>query len=285
MNFDNWDIDMYYTEKLWKVDDLQSIEVIEKGPVRATLKIERKFSDSTIIQKIYVYKDIPRVDFNSYVDWKEHQILLKVAFPIDINVDKATYEIQYGNVERATHSNTSWDAARFEVCAQKWADLSEADFGVSLLNDCKYGHDIKEGVMRLTLIKSGIEPNPTTDQEEHQFTYSLYPHSGDWRKANTTQMAYKLNVPMYTKVEVAHEGSLLAQDSIAKVNKENVIIEVVKKAEDTDEIIIRMYEFHNKRSYVKLQLFSDIESVAECNLMEENSCDIDFKNSEIEFRD
>ncbi len=283
MNFDNWDIDMYYTEKSWKVDDLQSIEVIEKGPVRATLKIERKFSDSTIIQKIYVYKDIPRVDFNSYVDWKEHQILLKVAFPIDINVDKATYEIQYGNVERATHSNTSWDAARFEVCAQKWADLSEADFGVSLLNDCKYGHDIKEGVMRLTLIKSGIEPNPTTDQEEHKFTYSLYPHSGDWRQANTTQMAYKLNVPMYTKVEVAHEGSLLAQDSIAKVNKENVIIEVVKKAEDTDEIIIRMYEFHNKRSYVKLQLFSDIENVAECNLMEENSCDIDFKKNEIEF--
>jgi len=283
MNFDNWDIDMYYTEKSWKVDDVQSIEVIEKGPVRATLKIESKFSDSIIIQKIYVYKDIPRVDFNTYVDWKEHQVLLKAAFPIDINVDKATYEIQYGNVERATHSNTSWDAARFEVCAQKWADLSESDFGVSLLNDSKYGHDIKEGVMRLTLIKSGIEPNPTTDQEEHRFTYSLYPHSGDWRQANTSQMAYKLNVPMYTKIETAHEGSLLTQASIAKVNKDNVIIEVVKKAEDTDEIIIRMYEFHNKRSYVKLQLFGEIEKAAECNLMEENIINVDFEDNGIEF--
>lgn len=284
MNFDNWDIDIYYAEKSWKVDQVENIEVTERGPVRATLKIKRKFSDSIIIQKVYVYKDIPRVDFNNYVDWKEHQVLLKVAFPIDINADKATYEIQYGNVERPTHSNTSWDTARFEVCAQKWADLSEGDFGVSLLNDSKYGHDIKEGVMRLTLLKSGIEPNPTTDQEEHEFTYSLYPHAGSWKEANTTQMAYKLNVPMYTKIEEAHEGILLGESSIAKVNRDNVIIEVVKKAEDSDELIVRMYEFHNKRSNVKLQLFSDIEKVTECNLMEKDIIDMDFKGNEIEFQ-
>lgn len=284
MDFDNWDIDIYYEEKSWKVDDVQSIEVTERGPVRSTLKIERKFSDSTIIQKVYVYNDMPRVDFNNYVDWKEHQVLLKVAFPIDIHTDKATYEIQYGNVERPIHSNTSWDVARFEVCAQKWADLSEGDFGVSLLNDSKYGHDIKDGTMRLTLIKSGIEPNPTTDQEEHFFTYCLYPHSGTWREGNTTQMAYNLNIPLYTKIEEAHEGSLPRELSIANINKDNVIIEVVKKAEDSEELIIRLYEFQNKRSNVTLELFKEIESAMECNLMERDIESADFELNQIKFQ-
>ena len=283
MNFDNWDIDIFYQEKMWKVDDVQSIEVIERGAVRSALKIERKFLDSTIIQKVYVYNDMPRVDFNTYVDWKEHQVLLKAAFPIDINANKATYEIQYGNVERPTHHNTSWDAARFEVVGQKWADLSEADFGVSLLNDSKYGHDIKDGLMRLTLIKSGIEPNPTTDQEEHFFTYSLYSHAGDWREANTAQMAYNLNIPMVTKVEEAHEGSLAKVLSMIKVDKDNVAIEVVKKAEDSEDLIIRLYEYHNKRSDITMEIFKEVSKAVECNLMEKELGAVDFEGNKLKF--
>ncbi len=283
MNYDNWDIDIFYQEKMWKVDDVQNIEVVERGPVRATLKIERKFSDSTIIQKIYVYNDIPRVDFNNYVDWKEHQVLLKAAFPVDINTSKATYEIQYGNVERPTHHNTSWDVARFEVAGQKWADLSEGGFGVSLLNDSKYGHDIKDGLIRLTLIKSGIEPNPTTDQEEHYFTYSLYPHGGDWKEANTVQMAYNLNLPLNTIVADAQDGKLSKELSMVKVDKDNVIIEVVKKAEDSDEIIVRLYEYHNKRSRVNVTFFTELESVIECNLMERDLQAVEFNNDSFNF--
>jgi alpha-mannosidase len=284
MNFDNWDIEMYYSEKLWPVDNLQKVEVIERGPVRSALQIERKFDDSIIIQKLYIYRDIPRIDFNTYIDWKNSQVLLKTAFPIDINANKATYEIQYGNVERSTHSNTSWDMAKFEVCAQKWADISEGDFGVSLLNDSKYGHDIKEGVMRLTLLKSGIEPNPVTDQEEHFLTYSIYPHSGDWKDSNTVQMAYNLNVPLYTTVEEAHGGSLNRQLSMAKVDKDNVVIEVVKKAEDSEDLIIRMYECHNKRSEVTLELFRNLQKVYECNLMEENMEEVDHSDNKINFQ-
>ncbi|GLC30875.1 alpha-mannosidase [Clostridium omnivorum] len=283
MNFDNWDIDIYYDEKLWKVDDVQSVEVIEKGPVRSTLKLTRKFSDSTIIQRVCIYNDMSRVDFKTYVDWKEHQVLLKAAFPIDINTNKATYEIQYGNVERPTHQNTSWDTARFEVCGQKWADLSEGDFGVSLLNDSKYGHDIKEGVMRLTLIKSGIEPNPTTDQEEHNFTYSLYPHSGDWRQGNTVQMAYNLNVPLYTKVEEEHAGELPAEASFAKINSDNAIIEVIKKAEDSGDLVIRLYECYNKRSNVTIELLKNIEEAVECNLMEKDMEPVNFEGNKLSF--
>ncbi|SHJ85962.1 alpha-mannosidase [Clostridium cavendishii DSM 21758] len=274
MNFDNWDIDIYFDEKMWEVDNVENIKVIENGAVRSTLEITRTFLDSKIIQKVHVYKDIPRVDFNTYVDWKESQILLKAAFPIDINASEATYEIQYGNVKRPTHHNTSWDTARFEVCGQKWADISEGDFGVSLMNNCKYGHDIKDGLMRLTLIKSGIEPNPTTDQEEHYFTYSLYPHKGNWQEANTAQMSYELNVPLYTKVEEAHRGELNNINSFAKVDKNNVMIEVIKKAEEGSELVIRMYEFHNKRTNVTLEMFKDIEKIEECNLLERHIRDL-----------
>ena len=281
MNFDNWDIDIYYTEKMWKVNDIESIEVIERGPVRSTLLIKRKFVDSIIKQKVHVYNDLPRVDFNTYVDWKQSQVLLKVAFPVDLNSNTATYEIQYGNVERPTHHNTSWDWARFEVCGQKWADLSEGDYGVSLLNNCKYGHDIKDGNMRLTLIKSGIEPNPTTDQEEHFFTYSLYPHEGTWKEANTAQMAYELNVPLYTKVEESHKGELEEKLSIVKLNKENVIIEVIKKAEDSDYLIVRMYEYFNKRTNLELEFFRYIEDAIECNLMERDLEKVSFNKNKI----
>lgn len=268
MCFDNWDIDIYYKEKMWKIDDIQNIEVIERGPVRSTLKIERKFLESTIVQKVYVYNDLERVDFDTYVDWKERDVVVKAAFPIDINTKEATYEIQYGNVTRPTHNNTSWDVASFEVCGHKWADLSEGDFGVSLLNNSKYGHDIKDGNMRLTLLKSSCDPNPDADKEEHFFTYSIYSHEGDWKKAKTANEAYKLNTPLYAKVEEAHTGELEDELSLVKVNKENIMIEVIKKAEDTDHLIVRMYEFHNKRTNATLEFFKDIEEICECNLME-----------------
>jgi len=267
-NFDAWDINIYYQEKMWEINQVESIKVTEKGPVRACIKVKKKFLDSTIVQNIFIYNDIPRIDFSTWIDWKEKHILLKAAFPVDIHSDKATYEIQYGNVERPTHWNTSWDYARFEVCAHKWADLSEGDYGVGLLNDCKYGHDIKDSVMRLTMIKSPTDPNPDADREVHEFTYSLYPHSGDWKQGNVAKMAYALNCPMYVKVEEAHEGNLPQHWSFINIDKNNVIIEVVKKAEASEDIIIRMYECFNQRSKVTCNLFNNIEVVEECDLLE-----------------
>ena len=283
MEYSNWDIDIYYKEKMWNVDDVQSIEVVEEGPVRSTLRIERKFLESTIVQNSYVYRDLDRIDFNSYVDWKEHEVLLKTSFPIDLNATEATYEIQYGNVKRPTHSNTSWDEARFEVCGQKWADLSEGDFGVSLLNNCKYGHDIQDGDMRLTLLKSGTHPWTETDQEEHFFTYSIYPHMGTWKEAHTVQKAYELNQPLYTKVCEKHEGILEDTLGLVKVNKDNIMIEVIKKAEDTDHLIIRMYEFFNSRTKATLEFSREIEEAFECNLMERNLEEAKFEGEKIEF--
>ena len=158
---------------MWEVNDPQSAEIIENGPVRYSIKVNHNFCQSNIKQYIYFYRDIPRIDFKNLIDWKEKNILLKVAFPVDINASKATYEIQYGNIERETHSNTSWNMAKFEVCAHKLADLSEGAYGVSLINDCKYGYDIKDGIMRLTILKSGTYPNPQADIGMHEFIYSL----------------------------------------------------------------------------------------------------------------
>ena len=270
MCFDNWDIDIYYKEKMWKIDDVQSIEVIEQGPVRSTLRVERKFLESTIVQNIHIYNDIERVDFETVIDWKERDVLVKTAFPVEINASEATYEIQYGNVTRPTHNNTSWEVAAFEVCGHKWADLSEGDFGVSLLNNCKYGHDIKDGNMRLTLLKSSCDPNPDADKEVHHLTYSIYSHNGDWKEGQTSQKAYELNTPFITTVEEAHKGELPSTLSLANVDKDNVMIEVIKKAEDSDDLIVRMYEFHNKRSDVTLEFFKDVKEIKECNLLEKD---------------
>ncbi|BAK81219.1 alpha-mannosidase [Candidatus Arthromitus sp. SFB-rat-Yit] len=270
MCFDNWDIDIYYKEKMWLIDDVQNIEITENGPVRSTLKIKRKFLDSTIIQNVHIYNDIERIDFETYVDWKESDVLVKVLFPVDINTKEATYEIQYGNVTRPTHNNTSWELAAFEVCGHKWADLSEGDFGVSLLNDSKYGHDIKNGNIRLTLLKSTCDPNPDADKEEHFFTYSIYSHDKTWKESKTVQLAHNLNTKLFAKVCDPHDGELDINLSLAKVNKENIIIEVIKKAEDSEHLIIRLYEFHNKRTNASLKLAKNIKDVYECDLLENN---------------
>ena len=265
MNFDNWDIDMYYTEKGWEASDLTSFEWTDIGDVCVCAVLERRISKSVIRQKVTFYADSAVIRFDTYVDWKEHQHLLKVHFPVDIHTDEAAFDIQFGNLTRKIHRNTSWDEARFESCGQKWMDMSEGHYGVSLLNDCKYGHSALDGVMTLTLIKSGIEPNPTADQEEHTFTYALYPHAEGWRQANTVQEAMKLNQPLLSE-EGGHAG---CQNSFVWVDKSNVIIETVKMAEDDDGIIVRLYESENAKTKAHIFFGEKISSVESCNCLEE----------------
>jgi alpha-mannosidase len=284
MKFDNWDIDIYYQEKMWEVDEVMCAEVIESGPVRGCLRITKTFLDSRIVQDMIIYHDIPRLDFHTQIDWKEDQILLKAAFPVDVHADKATYEIQFGNVERPTHWNTSWDVARFEVCAQKWADLSEDGYGVSLLNDCKYGHDIRDGHMRLTLLKSGMEPNDRADRGHHEFTYSLYPHAGDWKQGKTVQMAHCVNVPLYAAVcRGNNDGILPEAASMMQISCDNVILDTVKKAEDSDEIIVRMYEFCNRRTRAEFTFIRELLEVTECNLMEKPLAGVQHQGNRFDF--
>ena len=263
----------------WNVNGIERMEWTEIGNVRAVLEITRKESKSTITQKIIFYAQQKRIEFQTHVDWKEHQTLLKVHFPVAVHTDEATFDVQFGNLTRKVHTNTSWDMARFESCGQKWIDLSEGHYGVSLLNDCKYGHSVKDSNMALTLIKSGIEPNPVTDQEEHDFTYALYPHAEGWRAAGTVAEAYKLNQPLLANIHAGNNG----QDSysFACVNAGNVILETVKRAEDENGTIIRMYESENSLTKAKVTVNADFTKAYVCNLLEETESEAEVNGKEI----
>ncbi|RCW52195.1 alpha-mannosidase [Halanaerobium sp. ST460_2HS_T2] len=283
MRFNAWDIDVYYQDKEYIIDDLKEMK-INKENDKVRINLEWRFLDSVIKQDMIVYADKRRIDFETEVDWSEEQILLKTAFPIDVRTTKANYEIQFGNVERNTHWNTSWDYAKFEVVGHKWADLSEGDYGVSLLNDCKYGYDIKDQTMRLTLIKSGIYPDPEADQGHHSFTYSLYPHGGSWFEAETVKEAYELNYPVQNVKVEGENGVEPTEKSFIEVEEQSTILETVKKAEYSDEVILRFYEYGNRRDKVKVKLDNEIKSVHECNLVEENIEKIENDDSEFEFK-
>lgn len=286
--YEAWNIDRHFEEKMWEADDLTDCRIIQNDPLCLRLRQERRFLSSVIIQEIVFYHHSRRIDFETVVDWKESHLLLKVAFPVDITATKATYEIQYGNVERPTHRNTSWDKARFEVCAHKWADLSEGGYGVTLLNDCKYGYDIHDSVLRLSLIKCATYPNPAADREIHRFTYSLYPHNGDFRTGQVIQEAYALNCPLYARLTSAK--ALPDAWSAVAVGHENVVLEVVKQAEEDERIILRLYEAWGCRTqtWVRLDLAGPcrrlrLTSVDECNLLEESLKGIPYRNDQFSF--
>lgn len=275
---DNWNIDIYYKEKSWLCDEVVRMEWVEKGPVRSVLLIEKRFNDSLIRQHIIFYAHSPRIDFETTVDWQENQCLLRVDFPVDVNAYDATYDIQFGNVVRPAHFNTSWDMAKFEVCAHKWADYSESGYGVSLLNDCKYGHSVHNGVISLTLIKSGNFPNPVADREEHRFTYSILPHKNGWREAATVSEAWKLNQPLYiayTEGNPSHRE----EDRMITVSGDHIIAETYKKSMAGASAILRLHEFKNMRGTVKIKV--PCRTVYETDLMEKRICEIPVVNSEI----
>ena len=266
-DYDAWEITNYYKEKKYPLNAIERVTFLQDG-ARAGVEIARRFLGSTFVQKIWLYEDIKRIDFETDVDWKQEYLLMKAEFPVRINVDRATYELQFGALERPTHSNTSWDAAKFEVCGHKYCDFSEYDYGVAMLNDCKYGHDIHDGVMRLTLLKSSNYPNPAADKCQHTFTYSLVSHEGDYRAAGVVQMAYDLNAPMTAIAVGAQDGILPESYSFVSVAAANVLVDTVKKAEDSDALIVRMYEAYNKRVDATLSFAFQPKRVVLCDLME-----------------
>lgn len=265
-----WDTEIFYNDKLLQLDgELVSSEVIEPGPVRAAVKFVRRMSKSTITQDVILCAGSPRVDFATTVEWgDENNVLLKVAFPVAVRSDKARYEIQFGNVERPTHWNTPQDFARFEVPAQKWADMSEGDYGVALLNDCKYGYDTKGSVMRLTLLRASRSPGGNVDTNTtHRFTYSLLPHAGDFR-TGVVRNGYELNVPLIAQPAKPAGGTLPAESSFFSITGENVVIDTVKKAEEGNGIIVRMYEAHGCRGQRTFRTSLPVKCAAETDLLE-----------------
>lgn len=275
--FDAWDVDAYYTRKPYPLE-ATDVSVVEQGPLRAVVRIERRFRTSTVIQRMALYRATPRIDFETHIDWHEQHVLLKAAFPLDLRAPHATCEIQYGAIEQAVHRNTSWEQARFELPAHRWVDLSEGDYGVSLLNDGRYGHDIADGHLGLTLLRSPTWPDPQADQGEHTLIYSLYPHRGDWRTGGTVAAGYALNRPLLAHripADAGRDGERIAPDAAASpsaimftTDADGVVVEAIKRSQDGQHSIVRLYEAHGNHTQAVISSALPFSDIVECDLLE-----------------
>lgn len=262
---DAWDIDIFYQEKMREVTDLVHIEVKETGPLRAVIAMEWKYQSSIIKQDMIVYANNRRIDFKTYVDYHETHQLLKAAFPVDIRSTYATYDVQYGNVKRPNHWNTSWEQARFETVAQKWVDLSEHNYGVSLLNDCKYGHDIKGNIIRITLLKAATHPDYMQDQGEHEFTYSLLPHKGDFVTGETVKEAFFLNEPLDV---IKGKSNNLLNTSLFMIDSDYIEIDAIKQSEDKNYLVLRFHEYTGSKRKITITPGFKMNGFVEADLLE-----------------
>lgn len=280
LNWDAWDIDIFYDDKLFLAEPAERITVVEVGPLRATLEIKRRILNSTYVQRISLTHNSPRLDLSTEIDWRERHILLKTAFPVDLLAPTATYEVQWGYVERPTHRSTSWDWARFETVAQKWVDLSEDDFGVALINDCKYGHDIHDNVIRLSLLRAPTLPDPEADQGHHQFSYGLlvHGHAAGSRFAEVIEQAYGFNDPL---IAVMGTQSAEAKPLVAVTVNGHAVIETIKQAEDGNGIIVRLYEASRRRETAILKVPWPLKSATITNLLEDDQQSLDIQNNEV----
>ncbi|MBP1974240.1 alpha-mannosidase [Cohnella thailandensis] len=286
--WDAWDIDDRYEKQRAGEAELLEKSVVLQGETMDILRFRWKVHRSEIEQELRFYRHDKRIDFQTRVSWNEDNKLLKVGFPIDVVASKATYEIPFGALERPTHRNTSWEQAQYEVCGHRFADVSEHGYGVSLMNDCKYGYDVQGTTLRLSLLRAPKWPDDTADLGEHVFTYSLYPHEGDWRIANTVRSAAELNADAVVlkahprKDDLSADELLPAVGALLPFESEHVVLDTVKPAEDGDGIVLRFYESSGGRGRAKLTWPRPFESAFVSNALEEELGPIESKNRTIE---
>ncbi len=267
--YDAWNIDPGTLDgTMTPIDKVDSVALIETGVLRQTVRIKRTWSKSHFVQDISIASGTDTIVVDNDIDWHETHILLKAAFPLAATAPKATYEIPYGSIERTTTRTNSWEKAKFEVPAQRWADLGDAKQGLSLLNDVKFGYDAEGNTLRLTLLRSATWPDEVADKGRQQFRYALYPHAGTWKQAQTVHRGYELNDPLKAEQVFPHTGTLPAEHSFASIENPNVTLTAIKKAEDSDALIFRMYEWAGEATQVKLHIPPGATSATETNLME-----------------
>lgn len=280
--WDAWNIG--YTGEEWKIENVKNISVKSESPLKSVLSITREFNKSRFVQDLILYRRVPRLDIENRVDWNESNVMVKAAFNLNINSDYATFEIPYGTIKRAAIPKNKFDEAKFEVSGHKWIDMTDDNhsYGVSLLNDSKYGFDLKGSKIRITLLRSPKWPDPKADMGNHTFIYSIYPHKACWKEGKTFYRAYELNYPLIAKVgENSKRGSKKDEFSYVVTDNPNVIITAVKKAEDRESIILRFYEIHGKETDVKLIFNRSLKKVEETDLIERPLNDLNYSGNEV----
>jgi alpha-mannosidase len=269
-DYDAWNIDPGTLDHMTPIDEVDSVALVDKGPMRATIRVSRSWQSSKFVQDITLYAGSDKVDVVNDIDWHETHVLLKAAFPLAASGPMATYEIPYGNIERPTTRNNTWEQARFEVPAMRWADLGDGQHGFSLINESKYGYDAKDNVLRLSLLRSPTWPDPVADRGHQHFSYALYPHVRTWKQALTERAGYEYNYQLRAMQVESHTGSLPAEHSYLSVAPENVVLTAVKKAEDNNGLIFRVFEWAGKESEVTFTVPPGATSASETNLMEKS---------------
>jgi len=272
---------------------LRKIEVVESGPVRATIRITRdylkpgekkdpptpEYPNSFFTQDISLCDGDDAVQFGLDADWWEDHTMIKVAFPLSFTDSVATYEIPYGTIERSTRMDDRWEKAKVEVPAERWADVSNHGYGVSLLNTSKYGYDIKGNTMRLSILRSPKWPDPTADRGKHHIEYALYPHEGDWKSSRTVHRAYEMNDPLLSSVVETHKGSLPAENSFVGIAPGNLVLTTVKKAEDSDAWIIQWYDVKGDGGAAAVTLPKTPRKVFTTTVMENDGSPVPFSKN------
>jgi len=267
---DAWNIEKGYGETFFEITSSKSMVVCE-GPLMASVCFTYPFRRSEIKQEIRVYSDSRRIDFKTTIGMKDRELLVKAWFDFDLNADKAVSDTPFSVIERPTSRNTSWEKAKYEVAMQKMIDLSEHNYGVALLNDGKYGVSVEGSSIGLSITRTPVFPDPSTDLEETTFTYSIYPHMGDWKEAEVLRRAYELNVPL--RAVEGKKGS----KSFFKIDSGNLMLEAVKKSEEGDDVILRLYEFYNARGKARIKLSFNVKSVESVDILESNSVERDIR--------
>jgi alpha-mannosidase len=274
--WDAWDLDSDYRKSFTEVTTIEQVQL--RSGLRGVLAFARRFGESILTQVMSLEAGSRLLRFETFVRWQEQHKMLKVAFPVTVMQREATYEIQFGHLRRPTHEDTSYAKAMFEVCAQRWADLGDAEYGVALLNDCKHGYDIHGSVMRLSLLRAPTHPDPTADRGDHHFTYALLPHPGDFREARVIEAAEDLNAPL----RMVHGNSAIASRSLIEVDTQQVKVEAIKRAEDSDAIIVRLYEAWGRSCKARLRTTLPASRAFVCDLLERERKEVVVNDGAIE---
>src|ERR671910_13318 len=278
-NWEAWDVDEGYEQEGEEISGVESVEVVEYGPLRASVRVVRRWRGSTIAQTYRLLSGSRRVDIESYVDWPERRVLLRTLFPLAVRSHETTCETMFGALRRPTHYNTPWDATRFEVSAHRFCDLSEPGYGVALLNDGKYGHSAKGNVVGISLLRSPLYPDPFADEGEHRFMYSLFPHQGDWTAAGVAREAFALNAPLFP---VMAQGDAVPRGfSLLEAEGLELALGSLKLAEEGDSVILRLYEPHGARGECTLRFGRPVERVERVNLLEESEGSVEVRGGAV----
>jgi alpha-mannosidase len=274
---DAWNIDQGTLDHFTPITKADAVEVVERGPLRAAIRVTHTWQSSKFVQEITLDAGSDHIDVVNDIDWHETHVLLKAAFTLAASSGMATYEIPYGTIERPTTRNNSWEQARFEVPALRWADLGDGKHGFSLINEAKYGYDCRDNVLRLSLLRSPVWPDPDADRGPQHFSYALYPHAGDWKSALTVRHGYEYNYGLQAETTVTHEGQLPATHSFMRVEPDNLVMTAMKKAEDNDGLILRFYEWAGLKTEARIEAPHGVTAVYPVNLMEKIDEDAEHK--------